>query len=116
MTKEIKQNFSDAAQEPFPPLTIDWDLYGEMLKDSDLSEAEQRELIETLWTIVVGFVDLGFGIHPVQQASQESSGQHIEISKLIEQVVLSSQSELPNNSKQQTLARPICRFGTTEES
>ncbi len=39
--------------------------------DFDLSEAQQRELLETVWTMMVGFVDLGFRIHPVQQVLPE---------------------------------------------
>ena len=50
-----------------PTLTIDWDLYGGYLADSDLSDAQKRDLIETLWSLVVACVDLGFGIHPLQQ-------------------------------------------------
>ncbi len=53
---------------PGTALSIDWELYGTYLEDSDLSEAQKREFIETLWSIVVSFVDLGFGIHPLQQA------------------------------------------------
>jgi len=49
-----------------PTLTIDWEFYGEYLEDSDMSDAEKRELIEALWFMVVSFVDLGFGVHPAQ--------------------------------------------------
>ncbi len=54
-----------------PTLTIDWELYGEYLEEFDLSDAEQRELIEALWSIVVSFVDLGFNIHPAQLATKD---------------------------------------------
>lgn len=54
-----------------PTLTVDWETYGKMLEDSDLTEDQKREFIETLWSIVVNFVDLGFGIHPLQQASEQ---------------------------------------------
>lgn len=55
----------------FPTLSIDWDLYGSMLDESDLTDEQKRELIESLWAIVLTFVDLGFGIHPLQQACGE---------------------------------------------
>lgn len=58
-----------------PALTIDWDLYGQYLEDSNLSEAEKRETIEALWDIVVSFVDLGFGIHPAQLATKDNCEQ-----------------------------------------
>lgn len=51
-----------------PTLTIDWDAYLPFFEDAEISEQQKRELIEALWSIVVSFVDLGFGIHPVQQA------------------------------------------------
>jgi hypothetical protein len=38
-----------------------------MLADPALSEAERTAFLEVLWEIVVGFVDLGFHIHPLQQ-------------------------------------------------
>lgn len=56
-----------------PTLTVDWDQYGTYLEDSDLSDAEKRQFLEALWSIVVSFVDLGFGVHPVQQVGENSS-------------------------------------------
>ena len=71
--QEIAEPIKDSVQ--FPALTIDWDLYGHYLENSDLSDDQKREFIETLWSIVVGFVDLGFGIHPLQR----SCGQNDEM-------------------------------------
>lgn len=56
---------------PFPSLSVDWEFYAAMLEDSDIPLDQQRELIETLWSIVVTFVDLGFDLHPVQQICGE---------------------------------------------
>ena len=42
-----------------------------MLEDSDMSLDQQQELIETLWSIVVMFVDLGYDIKPVPQSCGE---------------------------------------------
>ncbi len=53
---------------PRPNLIIDWELYGEYLEEADLTDDQKREFIETLWSIMVSFVDLGFGIHPLQHA------------------------------------------------
>ena len=50
-----------------PSLTIDWEVYAAMLEDSDMPLDQQKELIETLWSIVVMFVDLGFELSPVRQ-------------------------------------------------
>ena len=51
-----------------PALEFDWRAYDDFLDRSELSEDQRRELLETLWSIVVSFVDLGFGLHPIQRA------------------------------------------------
>jgi len=66
-----------------PTLTIDWELYGKHLDESDLSDAEKREFLETLWSIVVSFVDLGIGVHPLQQVTDNICEQQVEIAKFI---------------------------------
>ena len=48
-------------------LSFDYEKYAPYLEDADLTEEQKREFLETLWSIMVSFVDLGFGIHPVQQ-------------------------------------------------
>lgn len=55
----------------YPALEIDYELYMKMLEDSEWNDEQKREFIETIWSIVVSFVDLGFGVHPVQQAQAE---------------------------------------------
>jgi hypothetical protein len=70
-TGKMKSEVGVAKKSP-PTLTIDWELYGQYLEDSDLSDAEKRQFLEALWSIVVSFVDLGFGVHPVQQATGDS--------------------------------------------
>lgn len=70
-----------------PTLTIDWELYGRYLDDSDLPEAHKRLLIETLWSIVVSFVDLGFRLNPVAESCgwtepQSTEGNPAELSVL----------------------------------
>jgi len=66
-----------------PTLTIDLELYGKYLGESDLSDAEKREFLETLWAIVVSFVDLGFGVHPVQKVAGRICEKQDEIRKFI---------------------------------
>lgn len=68
-----------------PRLSIDWDAYLPFLENEDISEEHKRELIEALWSIMVSFVDLGFGIHPVQQVC----GQDISLAELPATDVLS---------------------------
>lgn len=83
-------------QNNFKSLTLDVDYYQSFLDDADIPEDKRRELIETLWQIVVNFIDLGFGIHPLQQSGQkvaiaegdpEQLGRHPAVIKMIEQAV-----------------------------
>jgi len=74
---------TSVAKQAAPTLTIDWEFYGKYLVESDLSDAEKREFLETIMAIVVSAVDLGFGVHPVQQAAGNICEQQAEISKFI---------------------------------
>lgn len=42
--------------------------YLAFLDDTNLSEAQKIELLQTLWSMMSAFVDLAFGMDPVQQA------------------------------------------------
>lgn len=64
------------SRSSFPALTIDWDLYGRHLEGSDLSEADKRLFIETLWSIMVSFVDLGFRLGPVSESFGDAGPPH----------------------------------------
>lgn len=50
------------------PARAVYERYEPLLADSGLSEKQKRELVDTLWPIMLSFVDLEFGIHPAQQA------------------------------------------------
>jgi hypothetical protein len=58
-------------RDPTPPtLAIQFDAqeFAHFLAESDLTEAQKLEYIQTIWTIALQFIDMGFGIHPLQQA------------------------------------------------
>jgi len=64
---------TDAVENAVQPkvnrrLDVDLERYQVYLDDPALSTEERTEVIEALWTIISGFVELGFNIHPVQQA------------------------------------------------
>ena len=59
------------SEAQFTALSFDYEEYTPYLEDADLTEDQKREFLETLWNIMVSFVDLGFGIHPIQQAGGE---------------------------------------------
>lgn len=75
-SSETNRPESARKSQALPALGIDWDYYMRLLEDSDAPDEQKRELIETLWNFVVAFVDLGFGVHPVQQASDAACGQN----------------------------------------
>ncbi|MBT3011720.1 MAG: hypothetical protein KME41_08355 [Candidatus Thiodiazotropha sp. (ex Lucina pensylvanica)] len=74
MTDKIKTDLNEqwlsAQDRPASAIPeCDVEKYREHIKDLDLSEAEQTELLKTIWTIMAAFVDLGFGIDSVQLLS-----------------------------------------------
>ena len=52
-----------------PALRFDWTDWLPYLEDQDIPEEQKRELIETLWSIVVAFVDLGWQLNPKPEFS-----------------------------------------------
>ena len=49
---------------PNPQTTIhfDWQEWLPYIEDADLTDAQKQEMIETLWSIVLAFVDLGWEV------------------------------------------------------
>ena len=66
-----------------PTLTIDCERYDKYLDESNLSDAEKHEILKNLWSMVVSFVDLGIGVHPLQQVTDNICEQQVEIAKFI---------------------------------
>lgn len=89
--RDIPPNFNP---ETAPPtLTIDWDAYLPFFEDDDISEEQKHELIEALWSIVVSFVDLGFGVHPIQQACGKTDDALSDLPSDLLSLLISEQSE-----------------------
>ena len=80
-----------------PVLTIDYALYEQYFEGSDLSDAQKQEFLDALWSIIVGFVDLGFGVHPLQQIPSDACGQRLDLTPLLSPDVVSSKPEKPQN-------------------
>ena len=79
MTHHTQNQQSENTGSPttgWPGLAIDWDLFGQCLEDSDLTDEEIRETIEAYWFVAVSFVDLGLGIHPAQLATKSACEQN----------------------------------------
>lgn len=65
-----------------PALRFDWADWLPYLEDQDIPEEQKRELIETLWSIVVAFVDLGWQLNP----KPEICGEAIDLKAILEVV------------------------------
>jgi len=57
-----------------PILSVDVERYQKYLDDTDLSEAEKAEFLQSLWQVIVSFVELGFGVHPLQEVCGKDEG------------------------------------------
>lgn len=53
-------------------LTLDLEKYEHYLANSDMTEAEKQEYLRTLWDIICEFVAMGFHVHPVQDAINDT--------------------------------------------
>ncbi|MEM6423022.1 MAG: hypothetical protein AAF698_10555, partial [Pseudomonadota bacterium] len=83
---------------PNKRIEIDWDLCARMLDEGDLTEAEKRQMLEALWSIIVMLVDLGFGVHPVEQAcGQPCEWAAPRLAPPTEPMVKSEENQTPNN-------------------
>ncbi|MFA6965223.1 hypothetical protein [Bosea sp. (in: a-proteobacteria)] len=76
MTIEITDidTIAKGAANRRPTLSLDVAAYDSYLSDSALSEADKRALLEALWAIIVGFVDLGFAVEPSAPADKSGDG------------------------------------------
>lgn len=50
-----------------PKIGVDIQKYQALLDGSDLSQHQKDDFLRALWSIVVTFIDLGFGVHPLQE-------------------------------------------------
>jgi hypothetical protein len=75
-----------------PVVTFDVSRYEHFLEDQGLSAEQKRAMLEALWSIIVSFVDLGFGVHPVQQACGQNDDEDYENSGGVLDEVYSDQS------------------------
>lgn len=56
-----------AAAHPKRIVTVDVEKYQAYLDDSGMTDAEKTAYLEALWSLIVSFVELGFGVHPLQE-------------------------------------------------
>ena len=56
----------DQTHGALAPLKLDPERYRSHLESFEMTNAEQDELLQTLWNILSTFVDIGFGLDSVQ--------------------------------------------------
>ncbi len=118
MTKDPDGQETDSvevADARSPALTLDYDLYVRYLDDTNLSDAQKKEFIETLWSVIVSFVDLGFGLHPLQQ-SCESNVAIPDLPAAESGDVVDSIHSLPKTSSIEAVPHSLNGRGMREES
>ena len=57
-----------------PTLKVDVERYQSYLDGTNMTDAEKEEFLQTLWQIIVGFVELGYGVHPLQEVCGKDAG------------------------------------------
>jgi hypothetical protein len=67
---EMNTDSNNADSSNLLSLSFDVEAYMQYVQEFDLTDAQSREVLSALWSCMVGFVDLGFRIHPVQQARE----------------------------------------------
>ena len=86
--KDTPMTDMHSTQTPFtrPSVQFDWKDWLPYLEESDLSDEQKQAWIETLWAIVLGFVDLGFEV----KSPSETCGEGFDLKAALEAAVLNS--------------------------
>ncbi|MCP1469475.1 hypothetical protein J3E64_001150 [Sphingobium sp. OAS761] len=62
-------------QEARPRVEIDLSIYAPLFEDDTISDDDKMALLNALWSMILSFAQIGWGVHPVQQA-QSARGRH----------------------------------------
>jgi hypothetical protein len=73
---------------PMPIMTLDVEKYQAYLDDADMTQAQKDEFLQALWSIIVSFVDLGFGVHPLQAVcGEDEHSESNNVNKTVDMLV-----------------------------
>ena len=59
-------------------MEVDFERYARFLEETDLTDAQKRQMLQALWGIVSGFVDLGFGVNATQSTCGKLEKGHLK--------------------------------------
>ncbi len=63
--KDLPSVIDAAQQQSMGPLQLNHLKYIDYIDDPHLTDEQKKEFLQTLWTIMAAFVDLGFGVDSV---------------------------------------------------
>lgn len=69
--ENITDKLTQAIRLDRSSIGIDLDYYQAAIDDPEVSDAKKLELIEIIGALVINFIDIGFGVHPVQLAQKQ---------------------------------------------
>lgn len=79
-----------------PSIHLNWQDWLPYLEDNAASEAEKQQVIETIWSIAMGFVDLGWDI----DTSENTRGQSFDLTAALRAAVLHSEENNPRSGSE----------------
>ncbi|MEM6467745.1 MAG: hypothetical protein AAF679_14770 [Pseudomonadota bacterium] len=74
----MADNINAARKPPRPSLAFNYKRYAPLLDDPDLTDDQKRECLETLWTLILSFIELGVSVSAdmVSDEPSNSCGQN----------------------------------------
>ena len=61
---DLRGRFDASAK---PVVYVDFARYQGFLDHTEMTQAQREEFLMEMWKIIVAFIDLGYGIHPMQE-------------------------------------------------
>ena len=95
----LSGNFGSSTR---PTMTVDVDRYQKYLDEAGMTAAEKEEFLQTLWQIIVSFVELGYGVHPLQEVCGKDAGTVSDRAKEAMDAVSSRKAEQEEKTKRPT--------------
>jgi len=78
---DAKADSNAARAANSPPrriLEVDVDRFQSALDEADMSDEEKAEYLQIIWSVVLEFVDLGYGIHPINSVIRDDPEQPVQ--------------------------------------
>ena len=94
---DLSKRFDPSAK---PNILVDADRYQAYLDGSDMTDEEKAEFLQALWEIIVGFVELGFGVHPLQEVCGKDAALLSETAKDHADIVCSKEPKNAEKSEE----------------